>query len=103
MGFVFLRKFGCLRLFHDVSHCFSFCLSFQVVGVNLGFFNVVFVCCIFFMLGSCFNLSSTLLCLGILVRFNCLCSIQVDAFWLVYLASNCLGLLGMCFEWCSSF
>ena len=42
----------------------------------------------------------TLLCHGILVRLDCLCSIQIDVFWLVYLVSSCLGLLGMCFEWC---
>ena len=29
---VFPRKFGCLRLVHDVSHCFSCFLSIQIIG-----------------------------------------------------------------------
>ena len=89
--FVFevLCKFSCLKLFHEVSHCFSCILTFQVVGQFCSF--TVFLCVVvFFMLDSCFNLCSLCVCHGTLVRLNCLSSIQIDVFWLVYLVSICL-------------
>ena len=49
--FEVLRNFGCLRMFHDVSHCFSCFLSFQAVG-QFGLFYFFFVCCIFVHVGQ---------------------------------------------------
>ena len=66
--FVFLRKFGCLMLFHDVPHCFSYCLSFQVVGQFRSVYVVLFV--VFFHVGQLLELMFSVLCLVILVRFQ---------------------------------
>ena len=41
--FVFLRKFGCVRLFHDVPHCSGCFVSIQVVGTFWFFYVVLFV------------------------------------------------------------
>ena len=52
-----LRKFGCLRLFHDVSHRFSCFLLFQVVGQFRSF--TMFLCVVTCsMLASFFNFCS---------------------------------------------
>ena len=53
--FEFQRKLGCLRLFHDVSHCFTCFLSSQVVGQFKFFFTLL----LFVVLFSCVTASLT--------------------------------------------